>query len=60
MFNFSRIRSEVANYTFADDKFCSEVCDKLFEINPEAQSLNDFERSVFYDVIFEVDVNNMF
>lgn len=54
MFNWKHISKQVADYTFGDDKFIAECCDRLFDINPEAQSVDDFESSVFYDVIFDV------
>lgn len=55
MFNFSRIRSEVADYTFGDDAEVQAICDLLYQLNPEAQSVDDFDYSVFCDVLIEVD-----
>lgn len=54
MFNFSRIRSEVADYTFGADAEVEAICDLLYQLNPEAQSVDDFEYRVFYDVIMAV------
>lgn len=54
MFNFSSIRSEVADYTFGDDAELQAICDLLYQLNPEAQSVDDFEYSVFYDVLMRV------
>lgn len=60
MFNWKRISQQVADYTFGTDKFVGDVCDRLYEINPEAQSLDDFEYDVFYDVLMEVDEWDIF
>ena len=54
MFNFSHIRSEVADYTFGTDSEVQAICDLLYQLNPDAQSVDDFEYSVFYDVLMEV------
>ena len=55
MFNWQGIAQQVADYTFCDDKFAREVCEKLYVANPEAQSVDDFEQIVFYDAIFAVE-----
>ena len=55
MFNWQRISYEIEEYTFGTDEFVRRCCDRLFEINPNAQSVDDFEYSVFYDVLMEVD-----
>ena len=54
MFNFSRIRSEIADYTFGDDAEVQAICELLYLHNPNAQSVDDFEYSVFYDVLMAV------
>lgn len=60
MFNWKRISHQVAEYTWCDDKFALEVCEKLFDVNPEAQSVDDFEQIAFYDAIFAVEEENIF
>lgn len=60
MFNWQGIAQQVADYTFCDDKFAREVCEKLYDINPEAQSVDDFEQIDFYDAIFAVEEENLF
>lgn len=60
MFNWQGISQQVADYAFCDDKFAREVCEKLYDINPEAQSVDDFEQIDFYDAIFAVEEEKLF
>lgn len=60
MFNWQGIAQQVAEYTFSDDMFARKVCDKLYDINPEAQSVDDFKQIDFYDAIFAVEEENLF
>lgn len=60
MFNWQKIAQQVADYTFCDDKFAREVCEKLYDVNPDAQSVDDFEQIEFYDAIFAVEEEKLF
>ena len=51
MFNFSRIYSEVADYTQGTDFAVQAICELLYLHNPNAQSVDDFEYDVFLDCV---------
>ena len=51
MFNFSGIREQVSDYTQGTDIYVSEVVNRLYDLNPDAQSVDDFGYDVFADVL---------
>ena len=55
MFNWQRISYEVENFTFGTDELVRAICDKLYDINPDAQSVDDFEYDTFVDACLAAD-----
>lgn len=58
MFDWNRIRREVKEYTNGTDDYVERVTSRLFDLNPNASSINDFDYDEYIDIVIEEDSEN--